>query len=172
MERRDRKRRVIRPRPALVAALATGLLLAPAGAARADDAGAERAYRSTDAAATAVQRQLVSAAGTFRRTRQPATMLRLLARARGLIATTRRALIPEKASTPTGSSARAAAFQALGLSERGLVALRAGVLAIARGDDVGGRRLTARADTLLAQAGRADGRARALFASARGVPAD
>lgn len=157
---------------ALVVALTAALALAPAGAARADDAGAERAYRSTDAAGAAVQRQLVIAASTFRRTRQPAPVLRLLARARGVIATTRRALIAQRASTPSGSSARAAAFQALRLGDSGLVTLRAAVLTIARGDEVGGRRLTTRADSLLAQAGRADGRARALFASARGVPAD
>jgi hypothetical protein len=147
-------------------ALALSPLLLPA-AARADDAGAERAYKSNDRAAAVLERRLLIAYSTFDLTGRAGPLLEELKRARALIVRTRRSLIAQRASTPIGAAARAAAFRALSLAERGVLAGRAAVLARERGDLAAFRRLRGQADGLASQARQADRRARSLFAQSR-----
>jgi hypothetical protein len=145
-------------------------LVAPPATARADDAGAERAYTSNDRTASVLERRLLTAYSTFELTGRAAPLLGELRRARALVIRTRRALIAQPASTPTGASARAAAFRALSLTERAALAGRAAVLARERGDAAAFRRLKGRAEGLTGQAREADRRARSLFVQARRPP--
>jgi hypothetical protein len=153
-------------RSARLVAVAAALVVSPA-AARADDAGAERAYKSNDRAAAVLEGRLLTAYSTFDLTGRAGPLLGELNRARALIIRTRRALIAQRASTPTGATARTAAFRALSLTERAVVAGRAAVLARQRGDVAAFRRLKGRAEGLASQAREADRRARSLFAHAR-----
>ena len=163
-----------RRRACLAVAVSLGLglaaLLGPAPAI-ADDAGAERAYTSSYRAAAALERRLLTAYAAFQLTGRAGPLRNGLAQARTLIVRTRRSLIGQRASTPTGASARGAAFQALSLAERGILAARAAVLARERGEPAAFRRLKAQAERLAAQARQADRRAQALFAQARAAPA-
>jgi hypothetical protein len=154
-------------RPAIAAAALAFVALAFPAAALADDAGAERAYRSNDPAAAVLQRRLLIAYSTFDLTGRAGPLLDELRDARTLIIRTRRALIAERASTPTGAAARAAGFQALSLADRATLTARAAVLARERGELAAFRRLKARTEDLAGQAIGADRRARSLFAAAR-----
>jgi hypothetical protein len=148
------------------AALAVATMAFPA-AAFADDASAERAYRSNDVAAAVLERRLLIAYSTFDLTGRAGPLLHGLVQARALIIRTRRGLISERASTPAGAAARAAAFRALSLAERAALTARAAVLVRSQGEATAFRRLKARAEDLARQAAAADRSARALFAAAR-----
>lgn len=151
-------------RVAACLALVCGLCLAAAApAARADDAGVLRAGERYDPEWDAVGRQFESAMSTLAREHRPQPLLAVISRWRALIVKTRRAVLGQRSSTPTGSAARAATLRALGRFEQALIALRGGVLARMRGHGATARTLTRRAELRFGQAQIAVDQAIALF---------
>jgi hypothetical protein len=133
------------------------------GAALGNDAGVLRAWQSNDRAFTATGAQVRLATVTFERTGQPGPLLTLFARTQTLIVRTRRAMVAQHASTPTGSTARAAALSSLSLFGRSIATQRAATLATARGQRALGVRLADHADDLLDLSDTAAARAITLF---------
>ena len=163
------QRHPVHRRPGRIgAAVLASVALAAVGAppAQADDASVLRALESNDAAFRALGRQIDAGSRTFRATRRAGPLLGALARTRALIIETRKAVLAEQASTPTGAAARSASLRALGWFERSILSLRGATLATVRGQPRLALTLARRADALGRAAEAAAGQAIALFRQA------
>lgn len=151
-----------------LATLLASLLLgaAVAAPARADDAGVLRAWEGNDPAFTVLGRQVAAGARTLERTNRAGPLLGALGRTRALIIRTRRAIVAEPASTPTGAAARAAALRSLGQLERSVVLLYRGTIAGLQGRKTTSLALLKQSEAALKQAEAAAGQAVALFRQA------
>ena len=153
---------------ALVGGLLAAVALAGAVAApaRADDASVLRAWEANDAAFATLGRQVALGARTLQRTGRAGPLLGALVRTRALIIRTRKAVLAEQASTPTGASARAACLRALGHFERSVVLLYRGTVAGLQGRKRTGLALLNQSEAALKQADVAADQATALFRQA------
>jgi hypothetical protein len=151
---------------ALIVVVSVSLLAAFAVPARADDASLARAWHSNDAALGVLNRQIASAFATFQRSNRVGRLQGLLARHRAVILRTRRAVLAQQPSTPTGAAARNSALRTLGLSVRRTLADQAGLRAFMRGHRALAARLFARAETLYRYILRAERQTDALLAQA------
>lgn len=154
---------------ALAAALA-GTAGAPADA-RADDAGVLRAFERDRAAHRAAQAEIEREGRIYLVIGRAKPLLADLARGRALIIRTRRAVLAEQPSTPTGASARTAGLESLSRYERGILALRAGVFAREAGRRRESGALVRRASAHFRIGDQAAARARTLFRQAGLSPA-
>ncbi len=162
MSRRGGRRRLA----VAIVAISMGLLGAGASPAQADDASVLAAVESHDAAFTVVGRQVAVASQTLARTHRGGPLLGALARTRALIIATRKAVLGQQASTPTGAAARSASIRTLSYFENSIISLYRGTRAAITGHRVTALALSRRAEAQAKLAQAAGDQAVTLFRQA------